>query len=345
VLVTGAGGFVGGRVVEVLHASGRAQVRAAVRRWAGAARIGRFPIEIVRCDVGNPTELERAMVGVAAVVHCAIGSRDVNVEGTRNVLEAARQSGVRRVVHLSTIAVYGDASGEIDETNPCRRTGDPYGDSKIEAEQVCQEYTARAVPVVILRPTIVYGPFSANWTIEFAERFRSGTWHLPERYGEGTCNLVYVDDLVAAVLLALTCEEAVGETFNVNGEERPTWNEYFRSLNASLGFAPLREPDLAQGLLRTGLLMPVRKTAKLFLKHFQPQIRALYRRSDLAQRLMRSAERSIRNTPSTAEFRLYSHRAFYRTEKAARILGYRPAFKMTEGVALSAAWLRHHRYA
>ena len=93
VLVTGAGGFIGGRVVEALHLTGGTRVRAGVRRWASAARIGRFPVELAHCDVMESDSLANALTGVSAVVHCAVGDREVTVEGTRNLLEAARRAG------------------------------------------------------------------------------------------------------------------------------------------------------------------------------------------------------------------------------------------------------------
>src|SRR5215510_9578874 len=96
VLVTGAGGFIGGRAVEVLHATGHWQVVGGVRRWSSAARIGRFPVEITLCNVTSPASVRAAMAGVSHVVHCAVGGREVTVEGTRTVLEAARAAGVQR---------------------------------------------------------------------------------------------------------------------------------------------------------------------------------------------------------------------------------------------------------
>ena len=122
-------------------------------------------------------------------------------------------------------AVYGDVSGNVDETYPYEYTGNPYGDSKIEAETICWEYYERGLPICILRPTIVYGPFSKLWTIEFAQGMQSGAWLLPQQYCQGICNLVYIDDLVSAIVLALQKQEAIGKAFNINGGENLKWNE------------------------------------------------------------------------------------------------------------------------
>ncbi len=207
VLITGAGGFIGGRIAEVLHGSGCAQVRAGVRRWAGAARIGRLPVEIVPCDLADARQVDAACDGVTAVVQCASVTGPESEAPLRNLLEAAHRRGVTRVVHLSTTEVYGAVAGDVDEEHPLGPAQSDYARAKIAAERVCAEYVARGLPIVILRPTIVYGPFSEVWTVKFVQRLLSGRWSLPEESCRGTCNLLYVDDLVAAIVLALRTGE------------------------------------------------------------------------------------------------------------------------------------------
>lgn len=344
VLVTGAGGFIGGRVVEVLHTLRPGSVRAAVRRWSSAARIGRLPIEIVQCDVMDATSVRGAMSGVGAVVHCARGDPIVNVEGTRVVLGEAQRAGISRAVHLSSVAVYGSQQGEVSEETPCAPGSSPYGRSKHQAEEICWEYSRAGLAVAVLRPTIVYGPFSNLWTVEFAHRMAAGTWYLPDEYCRGTCNLVYVDDVVRAVLLALDDDRALGQAFNVNGSGRPAWSEYFHALNDALGLPPLRQASVLTSRLKAGLMMPVRKTAKVVLRRFQPLVLALYQRSSAAKAVMRRAEAVIRNAPTSAEFDLYSLAVSYGTEKAQKLLGYQPVYSMRDGIELSVAWLKHNRY-
>jgi nucleoside-diphosphate-sugar epimerase len=344
ILVTGAGGFIGGRIVEVLHEAGTSTVRAGVRRWSSAARVGRLPVEIVQCDVNSADSVRSAMTGVSAVVHCAHGDSATNVEGTRTVLEEAQRAGVRRVVHLSTVSVYGRQEGSLTESSAWTPGANPYGRSKVQTEEICAEYSRRGLAITILRPTIVYGPYSNIWTVEFAQRLSMGEWFLPERYTQGTCNLLYVDDMVKAVLLSLENEKAVGQTFIINGEERPTWNEYFHALNDALGLPPLRPASAFRSRMKAGLMKPVRKSAKFVLKRFQPLVLRIYKRSNLAKALMRHAETAIKKSPTGAEFDLYSLRVSYEGQKAREILGYRPAFSMQDGVELSVAWLRDHQY-
>jgi nucleoside-diphosphate-sugar epimerase len=343
ILVTGAGGFVGGRIVEVLHEVGQGVVRAGIRRWSSAARIGRLPVEIVPCDVRSAESVRAAMNGVTAVVHCAHGDFETNAEGTRTVLAEAHRANIERVVHLSSVAVHGRSEGHIVESSPLAGS-DEYALSKIKSEEACAEYIAKGLEVVVLRPTIVYGPYSNLWTVEFAQRLSAGEWFLPERYTSGICNLIYVDDLVKAVILSLQDARAAGETFIINGAERPTWNEYFHALNDSLGLPPLRPASSIHSRARAGLMLPVRKTAKFVLKRFQPLVLNIYQRSKLAKAIMRRAETAIRNSPTHAEFDLYSLRVFFDGTRATDKLGYRPAFSMTDGIELSVSWLRDNEY-
>jgi nucleoside-diphosphate-sugar epimerase len=344
VLVTGAGGFIGGRVVEVLHTLGVGDVRAGLRRWGSGARIGRFPVELAKCDIRDRSEANAALEGVTHVVHCAVGTvgdRETTVEGTRVLLEAALQRGVQRVVHISTIDVYGIPEGSVDESHAVVRTGRPYGDMKIEAEEVCRELADRGLPVTLLRPTLVHGPFSATWTVAFAQRVQSRPWLVAEADASGTCNLVYVDDLVGAVIAALDAPVAPGEAFNINGPERPSWHEYFSALNDAMGLPALEPQPQARARLGSLAVQPVRRSAKLILKHFQTQITALYQRSELARLAMKRAEHMIRTTPAPAEFAVYRRQVSYGTDKAERVLGYRPRFPLARALPLTAAWLKH----
>src|SRR5213595_2297140 len=158
ILIIGAGGFIGGRVVEMLQGLLGIPVRASVRRWSSAVRIGRLPVEIVLCDIADADQVRRAMDGVGGVVHCAYGDPAVFVQGTRTVLQAALEAGVDRVVHLSTMEVYGDVEGVVFEDPPLRKTGWSYRDAKIDAELACRSYRDRGLSVSILRPPLCTDP-------------------------------------------------------------------------------------------------------------------------------------------------------------------------------------------
>jgi nucleoside-diphosphate-sugar epimerase len=341
ILVTGAGGFIGGWIVETLHLDRTAVPRAGVRAWSSAARLARFPVEIVLCDVMDKESIARAMSGASCVIHCVSGTVEAIVQGTANVLDVARARKVRRFVHLSTTEVYGDAEGRIDETFPFRSTGNLYGDAKIEAEKLCWGHREQGLPVTVIRPSIVYGPFSKDWTVGFAQRLQSGNWRTFLGYGEGICNLVYVSDLVSGILSAARHERAVGEAFNLVGPESMTWNQYFQKFNAALGLPELRVIDPANARLRSAVMDPIRRTGKLVLKRFKTPLRKLSQEHRLARGLLQHADRSMKTTPRLVELSLYNRHSEYPAAKARDLLGYEPGFGIDRGLALSVGWLEN----
>jgi nucleoside-diphosphate-sugar epimerase len=343
VLVTGAGGFIGGWVAEEFSLSGAYAVRAGIRRWGTAARVARFPVEVVGCNVLEPREIDRAVKGVDAVIHCAYGDQKVTIDGTEHLLSACMRHGVRRVVHISTIDVYGPVEGEVDESHAIQMTGSAYGDSKASAEAICREYLRKGVPVSILRPTIVYGPHSKLWIVKFVERLQSGRWHLFGEIGEGHCSLVYVRDLVSAIRLALHSEEAVGEAFNVSGPEVITWNKYFTRMNNLLGLPTLRSESPAGSRLRARIAEPIKGTARFVLRKFGPQAARLYQNSARARILMKGFESRLSAAPGEGELRVFANRGTYSIRKARERLGYSPRFDVEQGLIRSIEWYRHER--
>ncbi|MGI9659538.1 MAG: NAD-dependent epimerase/dehydratase family protein [Gaiellaceae bacterium] len=344
VLVTGATGFIGGRVVEAMHLSGAAAVRAGIRSWSSAARIARFCVPIVACDVLRPHQLSEAMSGVDVVVHCAAGSEQTIVAGTCNVLEAARQQGVRRVVHLSTAEVYGNCSGTISEDRALTSVGVPYVDAKIEAEALCSRASERGDAVTVLRPSIVYGPFGQSYTVDIARRLKTGKWGRFAGRADGRCNLIYVDDLVRAILLTARSERAAGEAFNLVGPDELTWNEYFERFNAALGLPQLRELSATRARTQSALVVPLRAVGSSVLRRFEDPILRANARSRLLNGVFKRARVIVDTAPTPNQLdRLYPRRAHYSAAKAEELLGYTPTIDLDAGLAMSTRWLAHHR--
>ncbi|MCA9102349.1 MAG: NAD(P)-dependent oxidoreductase, partial [Planctomycetales bacterium] len=289
ILVTGGGGFVGGRVAESIHLSGFGRARAGVRRWSSAARLCRFPIDVVMCDIMKREDAVQAVEGAQAVVHCAYTDDKTSiVEGTRNMLEAALNCGVERFVFLSTAEVYGsDVQGDVLEAHETPYTGRPYADGKIDAERLCLEYQAKGLPVTILRPSLIYGPMGQSWTVRVAARLQSGNWGTFDEYGSGYCNLIYVDDLVRAIFAAIENPHAVGETFNVNGPDVVTWNEYFQRFNERLGMSPLESISPRQSRLKSMLRDRAQVVASAAVNRFQGLVTRINQREGLGSAVIK----------------------------------------------------------
>ena len=192
--------------------------------------------------------------------------------------------------------------------------------------------------------TVVYGPFSKLWTVRIAERLLSQNWKDLRECGDGKCNLVYVDDVVGAIIRALLNPVASGEAFNVNGPDRVTWNSYVEAFNRELGLPPLVRSQRHRTWLKSAALWPVRTAAEIAVRHFEPLIFHVYERFSFTRGLIRRTELSLRTTPSAEELNLYQRGAYYPTGKAAELLGWQPRVDMGRGLELSRQWLVHHGF-
>lgn len=241
VLVTGAGGFIGSRLVEILMRSG-AQVRAFVRyNSRGDAGLLRTlspfvlgGIEIIPGDLRDEDAVRKAVNGCELVFHLgALISipysylhpaevASTNVMGTMNVLLACRDLGVERLVHTSTSEVYGTARvAPISESHPLQGQS-PYSASKIGADKLAESfYCAYDLPVITVRPFNTYGPAqSARAVIPtiITQALTRDTIHLGNL--DSTRDFTYVDDTVDGFLRAAESTTGLGEVFNLGtGEE------------------------------------------------------------------------------------------------------------------------------
>jgi predicted dehydrogenase/nucleoside-diphosphate-sugar epimerase len=252
VLVTGAGGFLGGRTVELLREHGHWDPVPLVREPKGAARLARWPYEIRLGDVCSRADMDRVLRGVDAVVHCAVGTswqpdevRRVTVEGTRTVAEAALAAGVKRFVHISTFFVHRrDVAGTIDETVALEPPADDsYGQNKLAAERAVGELAGRGLSAVMLRPTRIYGPYSKTFTVRPLQALTEGRLAVGGNAGV-PANMVYVDNVVEAIERALDAPDAFrGTGYLVTDTEQVSLREFYDFFGAAIGASVKVLPD------------------------------------------------------------------------------------------------------
>jgi ornithine--oxo-acid transaminase len=325
-LLTGATGFIGGRLAQRLLQEGY-QVRCLVRSGSDTSLLEGLDVELAVGDLSSRNSLTHAAKGCRYVVHCGARVSDwgtaaeiaaTNVQGTRNVLEAAADATVRRVVHFSTTDVYGYPGGSaVEETHSAERFSNWYAQTKLAAEaEVRSVERSRGLEAVILRPATVYGPRSTDVVGEIARAMRGGNMVLVGG-GRAVAGLCYVDNLADAAVLALRHEAAPGQAFNVTDGLPVTWKEFTDGLAAGLGCAPVRWSMpywMAHGLgfsMEHGYRL-LRRTTRL----------------EMAPLLSRQAVQVLGRPQD------FSNR------KAREVLGWEPRVDYATGLQNTVAWLR-----
>jgi nucleoside-diphosphate-sugar epimerase len=324
VLVTGAAGFIGGHLVEMLVARGD-EVRALVRRGEDTHRLQMLEgVEIMEGDLTDAGSLERAVRGVQRVYNVAAKTgpwgleaayRAVNVQGLAALIHAAMDAGVRRIVHTSSITVYGHRlNGIVTEDRPYRTEDNPYSRTKIAGEKlICELVREHGAPVVVVRPGWVYGPrdtASFARVVQFVESGRAfviGT-------GNNIVPVVYVRDVAQGLIRAGDADdEAVGRAYNIVDDRWTTQAEYLNTIADAL-----EVPHVSRKLPRS----------------------ALYVAGRMAEVVWRAAGRRRGAPPPLTTYGvtlLGGHQQFS-AERAYRELGYAPEFDVKQGVAAGVRW-------
>lgn len=237
ILVTGADGFIGSHLTESLIRQGF-KVRAFVyynsfNSWGWldqCAEDVRGQFEVIQGDIRDPHGIREAMKGCDAVIHLAAliaipfsyrspdSYVDTNIKGTLNVLQAAREIGVKRVIHTSTSEVYGTARFvPITEEHPLQSQS-PYSASKIGADQLAYSfYSSFNLPVVTLRPFNTYGPRQSARAVipTIITQIANGSRELKLGSVLPTRDFSFVQDTVSAFIAALKSDYGIGEVFNL----------------------------------------------------------------------------------------------------------------------------------
>jgi len=248
IAVTGATGFLGSHLTRFLLEQG-CEVRALARSQAKARELPERVAKTVVGDITDRGALDELMAGCSEAVHLVSNFRVVkgspdsyyqtNVEGTVQVLEAARHAGVRRLVHCSTIGVHGDvADTPASETSPYN-PGDLYQETKMQAELAChRQMHEGGMEIVIVRPTSQYGPGDMRM-LKMFRMIAAGKFVLIGACQENF-HAVYIDDLVRGFWQAITTPGIGGETFLLGGPEYVSLDEYIKTAAHALGVKPPR---------------------------------------------------------------------------------------------------------
>jgi nucleoside-diphosphate-sugar epimerase len=321
--VTGASGFTGGHLCRILSERGYSVV-GLVRNSSTIEQLKKFDVELVTADLTNPVSLNGVFKKIDVVFHIAAAYRQegiskeqfwkVNVDGTRAILERARNSGVQRFVHCSTVGVQGEITNPPAKESAPYKPGDHYQESKMEGEKLAIGFfETNGMEGTVVRPVGIYGPGDTRF-LKLFKYIYNGKFRM---IGDGDVlyHLTYVDDLVNGIILAGEKPEAVGQIFTIGGNEYVTLKELVALIADVLGKPVPRKriplwPVWAAAVLCENICRPL---------GIEPPI---YRR----------------------RLDFFTKDRAFDISNAKKALGYEPKVSLKEGLRITANWYLENNY-
>lgn len=320
VLVTGGTGFTGKALVRRLIEMGHQVVALDYKEGLKTQEIRDWGAEVILGSVTDVDVVRRSVEGAEVVHHVAAAFREmdvperhyyeVNVEGTRNVLQAALDAGVRKVIYCSTCGVHGNVDHPPAGEDAPIRPADYYQRTKWEAEPLAREFFERGLRTTILRPAAIYGPGDPERFYLIFKRVAGGTFPM---FGNGRTlyHPLYIDNLIDAFILGMEDGKGDGEAYLIADEQYIEIEDLVRRVGKALG-TDVRIPHYpVWPVVVAGHI--VEKACKPF--GINPPI--FPRRVDW-----------------------YRQNRAFRIDKARRELGYQPRVGIDEGLRRTAEWYR-----
>jgi nucleoside-diphosphate-sugar epimerase len=317
VLITGGAGFLGFHLAEFLHKKGFDLTLDDIHEFDSEEYTGDYRLELV--DIRDKKKLDPLVKGQDVVIHCAAAlplwkKEDIystNIDGTKNVLESALKHKVKRVIHISSTAVYGiPKKHPIVETDPLQGVG-PYGESKIAAEKLCWEYIEKGLPVTIIRPKTFLGTGRLGVFEILFDWIHDGKKIPVFGSGRNLYQLLDVDDLVEAIYLCMSKKgKKYDDVFNIGAEKfgavRDDMEELFRSSKSGSRVLPVPSE-------------PLKVTLKVLeFLHLSPLYRWVYETADKD--------------------------SFVSIEKLKKTLGWKPKYSNAQAMIKAYKWyLKHYK--
>ena len=371
IAIVGASGFVGAALIERLYFDeawrDRFDFVAFIHSFGNAARLTRLPVKIESLDLLDSARVSSALSGFDAVVNCTRGDNTLMLNGLRNLARAMEHNRVRKFVHLSSVTIYGDdppAESAHEDAPPSARRS-RYGDMKVAQDDIVFKLHRRGVPSIILCPSNIGGPYS-SLIVDGIARMLAGEIVLVDE-GRNPTNIVHVDNLVEAILVALQSDTGWGERYFVNEQEPVTWKRFFQDLAGMLGmeaeFPLVSREDVVRHMensepARVGLksqaamllssefreaisVVPAFKSmnesAKSMLAGLGPRWRARVRRRIARPIIIQPVgeTRSLEHKLTTVQIR----RVYHSPEKIVSRLGYKALLDHSRGMETTRRWL------
>jgi len=367
VAIFGASGFVGATLVERLVARDDIDLRLFIRSFGNAWRLAKAGIPMRTVDVTSARQVNEAVAGCTHVVNCTRGSSAVMIGGLQNLLAASKVSGVKRFVHLSSVAVYGDFPPPESEREsaPAKPAPKSYGEEKLKQDDMVARATDSGLDCVVLCPPNISGVYSSFVSNVLAD-MRAGSFALIDGGGRAL-NVVDVDNLAHAIVLALEIPKGDGRRIFISDGEGIAWKDLADALlplaefagpvpivpasSLALAASPAARPGSLWRSMKHLVSSDVREALRRdpLLAKFDKQMRKFGAIGGKAMedRLRHSIEGAIK-VAKVRDPNLYSSRynamqlrgVWHSIDRARDTLGYRPVLSFSESMARFRVWYK-----
>jgi nucleoside-diphosphate-sugar epimerase len=267
VAVFGASGFVGSAFIERFMHDGSMRMVPLIHSSGNAARLARHGLELRMVDLLSPGSVAEALRDCTAVVNCARGGKEVLTRGFQNLLDASLAARIRRFVHVSSVAVYGDTPpGNVVESRETHPEPNSYGANKLTQDDAVKAAVERGLSAVVICPPNISGPHSP-FLLDIVNTLRSGLFGLVDA-GTLACELVDVDNLVHAMHLGLDAAvTADGERIFVTDDSGATWADLITHLTPLAEAGPTHHLSRAEATRLATSAPPPKPSLTKALRH------------------------------------------------------------------------------
>ncbi|MBN2156358.1 MAG: NAD-dependent epimerase/dehydratase family protein [Candidatus Lokiarchaeota archaeon] len=323
VLITGASGFIGTHLVSANITQGNTIRGLLLQNDPKKNELQKLGVEIMIGDMRNIESLRQACSGMDIIFHCAGVVTDwapwklfheVNVKGMENLCQTAVEAGVKRLVYMSTNDVFGLKEGIVmDETFPYKKWGEPYSDTKIDAEEIAWKYyNLHKLPITMVYGTWIFGKGDTTFIPTLAEAIlKKNMLFWRKNVHVWPC---YIDNLIDFLMLISTEPCAIGNGYLIHDGEMTTLQELCQEIAKAMEMPPVK--TRIPYFLALGIAWMMEKWALLIKRTRRPLLTTY----------------SVKNLGSRLEFSI---------EKAKRELGWTPKIKYKEGLQITLEWLKN----
>ena len=324
-LVTGATGFIGSYLVDALQKKGE-QVRALVRKTSNIDFLKKLDVEIITGDLIEADSLNNACQDVDKIFHSAalVGdwlplkdTYEINVKGTANLLDSARDNKIKRFVYISTLGVLGLRDHyQTPDDPPGPKAHDAYIDTKIESEKRVSDFgRLHNTPFTIIRPGFVFGPRDKKIVPKTVDFIKKGKFVFIGN-GQNKVNLIYVENLADITVKASNADEAEGQTYNVTNDSGLNFKEFI-SMIADIWQLPRPRTHIPKNLAHLVCALLEFK-AKIYKAKKPPLL-------------------------NKSRLKFLSLNLDFDISKIKQDLGYQPEIDIKEGLIRTRAWIQENK--